>query len=145
MAREAVSTHSEWIAYYLDRYRAGDVENAFHSLAELEHEALPELIALYRATSDTDLRLFLLKVIIEHRQHSIIPLLAEALHAPEKSIWRQALDGLVILASPAALEALHAARSRAFSKPRDAEDFRSWIDEAIEQTEEGMQGRTVKS
>ena len=54
-------------------------------------------------------------------------------------MWKEALDGTVTLASPAAVETLRVARAMvgAFI---DAEVRRRWIDEAIEQVREGKAG-----
>jgi HEAT repeat protein len=128
-------TFAPQIAYYLERYRESDADSAFHGLLELDHVALPELAAEFRAATDTRLRVFLLGVIWQHRQQSVIPLLAEALLDSEPRVWREALDGLVALASPASLAALRAARTRHFTKQHDAEEFRRWLEEAIEQAE----------
>ena len=128
-------TFAPQIAYYLERYRDGDADCALHGLLELDHEVLPELASEFRATTDTRLRVFLLGVIWQHRQQSVVPLLAEALLDSEPRVWREALDGLVTLASPASLEALRAARTRHFTKQHDAEEFRRWLEEAIEQAE----------
>jgi hypothetical protein len=51
------------------------------------------------------------------------------------AVWKQALDGLVTLASPQALEVLKAAKTRQFSQQKDTEEFHRWLDEAIEQAE----------
>lgn len=128
-------TFAPQIAYYLKRYREGDADNAFHSLLEMKHAILPELMAEFRAATDTQLRVFLLSVIWQHRQQSVIPFLGEALFDAESRVWRQALDGLVALASPAALDVLRAGRSRQFPKQRDTEEFSRWLEEAVEQAE----------
>jgi len=119
----------------MDQYRRGEVDQAYHSLLELDHAALPELIAAFRAATNVGLRVFLLGVTWQHRQPSVIPLLAEALADSEPRVWREALAGLVALASPAALEALRAARGRQFPKRRDSEEFHRWLEEAIGQAE----------
>ncbi len=131
----AFATH---IAYYLERYRQDDTENAFCGLTEMNHEALPELIAEFRAATDADLRAFLINVIWQHRQLSVIPLLGEAQREGEKAVWRQAMDGLVALAYPKAIEELGSAKTREFPRPRDTEEFRSWPKEAIEQATLGF-------
>ena len=128
-----MSVFASHIAYYLERYRLGDTENAFSSLIELDHEALPELMAEFRAATDTDLRVFLLNAIWQHRQPSVIPLLGSALREGENAVWRQAMDGLVALACPEALEALGLAKTREFPRQHDTEEFRAWLEEAIEQ------------
>jgi hypothetical protein len=55
-------------------------------------------------------------------------------------IWKTALDALVILACPEAIEILGSARARVFPKKSQAEEFQRWLEEAIEQTEEEMSG-----
>ena len=128
-------TFAPQISYYLERYREGDADRALHGLLELDDEDLRELASEFRAATDTRLRVFLLGVIWQHRQQSVVPLLAEALLDSEPRVWREALDGLVTLASPASLEVLRAARTRHFTKQHDAEEFRRWLEEAIEQAE----------
>jgi len=72
----------------------------------------------------------LLEVIWQHRQQWVIPLLGEALLDAHPRVWRQALDGLVALGSPAAVAALRRARVH-----RDDVEFRRWVDEAIVQAD----------
>ncbi len=128
-----MSVFASPITYYLERYRQGDTENAFCGLAQVDHEALPELMAEFRAAPETDLRAFLLNVVWQHRQTSAIPLLGQALREGETAFWRQAMDGLVAMACPEALEALRMGRSRQFPEERDTQEFRAWLEEAIEQ------------
>lgn len=123
------------IAHYLERYHMGDADGAFHGLLELDQASLPELVHEFYAATETRLRVFLLGVIWQHRQQSVIPVLGEALLDSEPEVWREALDGLVALASPASLEALYAARMRSFTRQEDAKEFRCWLEEAIEQAE----------
>jgi len=124
------------IAYYLERYKNGHWDDAFHSLLEMDHRALPELMMEFRRTDDIDLRIFLVNVIWEHRQQSCVEFLREALFDLESRVWREALNGLVTLASPAALEVLRAGRAREFPAQRKTDEFRQWLEEAIEQTED---------
>jgi hypothetical protein len=126
---------AQQIAYHLQQFRQGNADAAFHGLEEMEHGVLPDLIAEFRATKDVKSRAFLLNVIWQHRQQSVIPFLGEALFDSEPIVWRKALDGLVALASPAALEVLRAAKERQFSSRQDSEEFLNWIQEAIEQVE----------
>lgn len=126
------------IADYLETFQAGDVSTAFHGLLEIDDGALPELIEVFQQTQELGLREFLVRVIWESREPGVIMFLGEALLDEESRIWRQALDGLVALASPASLELLLAARTRRFSKQPKAEEFRRWLEEAIQQTEEAV-------
>jgi hypothetical protein len=123
------------IDYYLEMFRSGDTDNAFHGLLEIDSDILPELIQVFRASHDLGVRELLVEVIWEYRDHSVLPFLGEVLFDSEPGIWRQALNGLVTLASPAALDALRAARAREFPRQRETEEFRRWLEEAIAQAE----------
>ncbi len=126
---------TQQIACYLEMFRRGDTDNAFHGLLEIDRDILPELMETFRRERGIDLREMLIEVIWEYRDRSVIPFLGEVLLDSEPRIWQQALNGLVALACPAALDALRAARSREFPKPRETEEFRRWLEEAIEQAE----------
>jgi hypothetical protein len=131
-----METTTSQIAEYLQRLRKGDRDGAFFGLLEMEHGILPELMAAFRSERDSRVREFLVEIIWQHRQASTIPFLKEALHDGATAVWKQALDGLVALASSAALEVLRDARTtRQFPTQREAEEFRRWLDEAIEQLE----------
>lgn len=123
------------IQEYLERFRQGDRENAFFGLTEMEHEALPELIGEFNKERNNRTRAFLVEVIWQHRQQEVIPFLAGVLHDPEPEVWKEALDGLVALVSEPALDALRSARAREFLRQRDTQEFRRWLEEAIEQAE----------
>ena len=99
-----METTDSIVAEYLQRFRKGDREGAFHNLLEKGHEILPVLMAAFHSECDSQVREFLVEVIWQHRQPSVIPFLGEALQDPEPEVWKQALDGLVTLASLAALE-----------------------------------------
>ena len=124
---------SAQIDYYLEMYRRGDIDNAFHGLLETDHEILPELMQVYRRERDVDVREFLIKIIWEHRDPSIVRFLGEVLTENEPGVWREALNGLVSLASPDALQILQSARTRVCSAKRESEEFHRWLEEAIEQ------------
>ena len=121
---------SAQITYYLERFRKGDRDNAFFGLLEMEHEILPDLMELFRRERDARVRVFLVEVIWQHRQSSVIPFLGEALSDFDPAVWKQALDGLVTLASPAAMETLQTTK-----RQQRTADFVRWLDEAIEQVE----------
>ncbi|MBI5359450.1 MAG: HEAT repeat domain-containing protein [Planctomycetes bacterium] len=127
--------NSTAIRNYIDQFREGNRNEAFHGLLELSHDVLPELIAIFRNEQDVQFRAFLAEVTWQHREPSVIPFLGEILNDPEPLIWKEALDGLVALASVPALDALRAARSRQFARKRDAEYFLGYLEEAIGQAE----------
>jgi HEAT repeat protein len=135
-----MTPYTAQIADLLHRFRKGCREEAFFGLLEMGHDVLPELMAAFRAERDAQVRAFIVEVVWQHRQQSVIPFLGEALRDPEPAVWRQALDGLVTLASPAALEVLRSARTRQFPNSRDTDEFRRWLEEAIAQAEEGTRG-----
>src|SRR5690242_3015237 len=105
-----METTTSQIAEYLQRFRKGDRDGAFFCLLEMEHGIVPELMAAFRAERDSRVREFLVEIIWQHRQSSAIPFLKEALNDGAPAVWKQALDGLVALASSAALEVLRDAR-----------------------------------
>lgn len=123
------------IDYYLELFRRGDTDHAFHGLLEIDRDILPELMEVFRSEQDVGVRVLLVEVIWGYREQSVIPFLGEALSDQEPRIWRQALNGLVALGSPAALDVLRAARTRQLPTPRETEEFRCWLEEAIEQAE----------
>ena len=123
----------EQVRHHLTLFHQGRRDDAFHGLLEMDHAGLVDLETAFRTTTDRDERKFLLNIMWQHRQPSIIPLLGEALMDPDPRVWREALDGLVTLAAPAAVGALRAAKAR-----RRDEAFQQWVNEAIEQVEAGL-------
>ena len=118
---------------YLEMFNEGDGDNALHGLLEMGPAILPELISAYRSEADRQNRHFLLHVIWEYREPSMIPFLSEVLLDSEPLFWKEALDGLVAIALPDAMNALCDARSRRFTRASDSETFQLWLEEAIEQ------------
>ena len=116
------------VEYYIERTRSGDLEGAFHGLRELDHSTLPEMQVAYRFEIDPIVRSLIVEAIWQHRQPSVIGFLADALQDPAAEVWKQALDGLVLLASQEAKQVLQSAQTREDDKARPV-----WIDEAIEQ------------
>jgi HEAT repeat protein len=113
----------------LDLAKAGRREAAFHCLFDLGASALPRLTEAYRAEADPAVRDLLVEVIWQLRSPSSIDFLGEALQDPDPEVWKQALDGLVTLASPESLRILQSARDT-LRVPDD--DFREWVEGAIE-------------
>jgi hypothetical protein len=97
---------------------------------------LPILVDRFRTEADSGVREFLVKVVWERRDSSIIPFPAEALYDPSPAVWKQSLDGWVTFASGDAEQVLLAARSRSFPSEVQAREFREWIDEAIEHVQD---------
>ena len=117
------------VARYLELARAGHHAGALEGLVELGEPALPALIESYRAEADPVVRALIVEAVWQLRTHESIDFLAEAIQDPDAIVWKQALDGLVTLASPEALSVLEGARDRIGN---DREEFREWVDGAIE-------------
>lgn len=117
------------IARYLDLAREGHHDGALEGLMELGEPALPALIDAYRMDADPVVRALVVEAVWQLRTHASIDFLAEALQDPDAIVWKQALDGLVTLASPESLRVLEGARDRI---GEDRDEFREWVDGAIE-------------
>lgn len=126
-----MSAATPQVVEHLQQFQKGDRVPAFFGLVEMDHRILPELMEAFRSQRDSQVRAFLVEVIWQHRQSSVVSFLDEALQDSAPEVWKQAVDGLVTLASPEALEVLRAAKSRRL----DSGGFYQWIDEAIDQTE----------
>ena len=117
---------------------------AFFGLLDIGCEALPELVLQFQQEQDNAIREFLVEVIWQYRQASVIPFLAERLYDPAPAIRRQALNGLVTLASPQVLEVLTVAKAHWRLQAKDTEAFADWLDEAIGQVESTQDNISIK-
>ena len=132
----------EYAAYYLPRL--ADDEDAYHALIEADAAILPILVRAFRRERDGKLRAKILEVMWQHRDPSIIPVLAEALQDPSPRVWKEAFDGLVTLDRPECIGVIEGARNRTFEREQDATYFRSFLDEAIDQLRHGFFGEKDK-
>jgi HEAT repeat protein len=121
---------SEQVAYYIGRLRGPDGEDAYHSLIEADDAVVPLLIEAFGVQKDMNVRAELVEIVWQHRLPETVGFLARALDDPAPEVWKSALDGLVALGGPSAVQALERARERA--QPGDKAD---WIEEALEQIE----------
>jgi hypothetical protein len=87
----------------------------------------PGQVFLYRN------RALIVEAVWQHRQPTSVDFLAIALDDPHPDVWKQALDGLVTLASPESRKVLELAKSRLAEE--DA-ILRARIEEAIDQIDE---------
>lgn len=128
-----MKSYQSEIDNYLEMFRRGEVDCAFHGLLEMDGDVIPELQDTFQAEKDNEIKGFLLEVIWQYRDKSVIPFLGEALRDPEPVVWRQALDGLVTHASQAALDVLQQARTCDLTVNREKDGFSFGVEEAIEQ------------
>jgi hypothetical protein len=110
----------------LKRLHSGD-EDAFHSLLELESDIHPSLTQAFNSAHSATEKARILEVAWQRREHSCLPLVKIALGDPDKAVWKEALNGLVALASQDALQTLLAARASASA------ELQEWIDDAADQ------------
>jgi HEAT repeat protein len=125
---------------YLKEARQGDGDSAYHGLVELGPQAIPLLAEAYRAEADPLIRALIVEVVRQHRSPTSIDFLADALGDPHPEVWKQALDGLVTLASDEARRVLQAAAGRT---AHDDRGRRPWIEEAIEQIDGAIDERRI--
>jgi HEAT repeat protein len=116
------------ISSYLDWARSGNREAALESLIDLGEDAIPRLASAYRAEADPAIRALVVEVVWRLRSHASIEFLGEALQDPAQLVWKQALDGLVTLATPQSLRILEVAHETV-RVPDDG--FHAWVEGAI--------------
>jgi HEAT repeat protein len=107
-------------------------DDAWHSLVEAGPTALPDVVRAFDAAGDPSVKVDLAQIISEYRSSDSVPLLETLLRNPDGDLWKQALDGLVMIGGKTALDAL------AVAKVTMAPEKREWIDEAIAQIIEGQ-------
>jgi HEAT repeat protein len=90
----------------------------------------------YTCEDDPVVRSMIVEAIWQHRQPSVVTFLADVLRDPTPMVWRQALDGLVTLASPESIRVLRSAADGEIEAGR-----RAWIEEAIEQATDAIARR----
>ena len=118
-------------AHHLERL--GDDEDAWFALVKASPAIIPLLASAFHSEDNAAKRATILNVIWHHRDHSIIPLLGEALQDSSPLVWKQALDGLVTIGGPESVSTIDAARSRKFSSDSGQIEFREFLDEALQQ------------
>ena len=116
--------------HYLAELHHGDSDNAYHCLIEADPAIVPLLGAEFTRETDATFRSGLLRVIAEFRLPETVPFFADRLF---DDYWKTALDFLVGQHSPEAVAALEQARSRTFATQAETDEFREWLEEAIEQ------------
>jgi hypothetical protein len=128
----------DYVDFCLEKLRSGEFELAFHALCDVGHSVVPILIDVFRLETRSDIRAELVGIIWNYRRPETVGFLGEALADSDPKVWRNALDGLVALASPAALQILQAALSRELPSEKQTEEFRQWVSEAITQAQEAI-------
>ena len=120
-----------YVGHNVLRLRGPSRDDAWHSLVEAGPEALPYVVRAFEETSDLDVKLALAQIVSEYRSPNAVSFFEALLRDAEPEMWRQALDGLVMLGGATALNILGAAREIATPIRRE------WIDEALAQINQG--------
>jgi hypothetical protein len=120
----------EHVDHYIAQLTGKNAFSALHSLIQAGPAALPVVVEAFNATDDPHVKISLVQLVSEYRSSEAVPFLRAALSDRNVDIWRAALDGLVILGSRAALEALRTARLSARAEQK------AWIHDAIVQINE---------
>jgi hypothetical protein len=138
MTVENLDSTTKYVEFYLEKLRHGEFEAAFHGLTEAGRSVIPRLIDAFRQERSPAVRAELVSIIWNHRRPEAAGFLGEALNDSDPNVWKNALNGLVTLASPAALQILQAASARELPNKKQTEEFRQWVSEAIDQVREAM-------
>jgi HEAT repeat protein len=129
---------TKYVDFYLEKLRQGEFEIAFHSLIEAGRSIIPHLTNAFRNERSPSVRAELVNIIWNYRQPDTADFLAEALSDPDPKVWKSALDGLVTLASPSALQILETSSNRELLNKKQSDEFRKWVREAITQVQEAI-------
>jgi HEAT repeat protein len=123
---------------YLDQFRDGDWDVAFHGLIEEGPQILPELMSAFATEEDPEIRAALVQVVGEHRRMESVPFLSQALDDPDPEVWKKALDALVTVGGESARESLRQAAERSRASGQEEADRAEWIQEALDQVQDRL-------
>ncbi len=112
---------------------------ALCSLTGLGVDAIPLVAAAYDREQSSERRVAIVHVLWGFRDLAALPTLAAALRDSEERVWKEALDGIVVLGGSPAVEVLQGAREDVGAF-KDAVERREWVDEALEQLKEATLG-----
>jgi HEAT repeat protein len=128
------------VAEVLAQFRTGQEGPAFFALVHPRPGLLSALAEAFPLEKDAHVRAFLVKVLWERRDPTVLSLLATALGDRNAEVWKEALNGLVALASPQSLDILGRALEEPVSGRSEPDKFGSWVSEAIDQVKEALRG-----
>jgi ribosomal protein S18 acetylase RimI-like enzyme len=116
------------VADALARWRSGGFDGIECGVRCASSAVFERLVAAFRDETDASVRAAIVWCVGQRRSDAHAAFFASALRDPDRSVWQEALDGLVGLSSADARAALVVARDGATDSER-----RAWIEEALEQ------------
>ncbi len=132
---------SALVEHYLLEWDSAGWANAYHSLIELGPQILPELTRRFAQSRDVRFRAALVGLARHVRSADALPLFDSALGDDSPEVWKEALDGLVALASPASMLLIEQAMGRTPPGRTSAADWTSWLREALQQARAEYEAR----
>jgi len=134
-----LGTFEQQVAELVEQLHGRTGASALCDLTSLGTPAISLVAGAYDRETQPKRRAALVHALRQFRDAAALPALAAALRDPDGRVWKEALDGIVTLGGPPALEVLQAARA-ALETFTDAEVRQQWIDEAVEQVKEAQPG-----
>jgi HEAT repeat protein len=129
------------VEHYLREWDSSGWAGAYHSLVELGPRVLPELEKHLGTSRDARFRAALVELARHLHSDDALPIFEAALRDPSPQVWKAALDGLVDLASAAALLLLQEAAGREPPGRTAPSDWEAWVQEALQQARAEFEAR----
>jgi len=129
------------VQHYLAEWDSTGWADAYHSLVELGPRTLPEIESYFVESGEPRFRAALVQ--LARRMHSAeaLSLFSRALRDEAPLVWKEALDGLVDLASPASISLLEAALLETPRGRTEVAEWTSWLEEALQQARASLEAR----
>ena len=121
------------VDHYLREWDSRGWASAYHSLVELGPQVLPEIEARFLASRDGAFRAALVELARQMHSGDALSLFGAALRDASPEVWKNALDGLVALASPDSIAVLEKAARRSPPGRTSPQEWDEWVREALEQ------------
>ena len=129
------------VEHYLLEWGSRGWASAYHSLIELGPEALPALERRFAESRDRVFRAAIVELARQFHSKDSLPLFAAALHDSTPEVWKEALDGLVDLASLESISLLEEAMKQDPPGRTLPTEWESWLAEALEQARLALAAR----
>jgi HEAT repeat protein len=129
------------VEHYLLEWDSRGWASAYHSLIQLGPEILPALERRIAGSRNGAFRAALVELARQFHSAEAVHLFDAALRDPASAVWKEALDGLVDLASPESIRVLEDALQQGPPRGTSPEDWSSWLSEALDQARAALAAR----